>query len=51
MRDPQFIAEGAKIGLELDFVSGADVQSLVERLYRVARPSRQPARRRSSQAN
>ena len=34
MRDPQFIAEGAKIGLELDFVSGADVQSLVERLYR-----------------
>jgi tripartite-type tricarboxylate transporter receptor subunit TctC len=34
MRDPQFIAEGAKIGLELDFVSGNDVQSLVERLYR-----------------
>jgi tripartite-type tricarboxylate transporter receptor subunit TctC len=34
MRDPQFIAEGAKIGLELEFVSGTDVQSLVERLYR-----------------
>ena len=34
MRDPQFIAEGAKIGLELEFVSGQDVQSLVERLYR-----------------
>ena len=34
MRDPQFVAEGAKIGLELDFVSGAAVQSLVERLYR-----------------
>jgi tripartite-type tricarboxylate transporter receptor subunit TctC len=33
MRDPQFIAEGAKIGLELEFVSGAEVQSLVERLY------------------
>jgi tripartite-type tricarboxylate transporter receptor subunit TctC len=34
MRDPQFIAEGAKIGMELDYVSGADVQALVERLYR-----------------
>ena len=33
MRDPQFVAE-AKIDLELDFVSGNDVQSLVERLYR-----------------
>jgi tripartite-type tricarboxylate transporter receptor subunit TctC len=37
MRDPQFVAEGAKIGLELDFVSGTDVQSLVERLYRSPR--------------
>ena len=34
MRDPQFIAEGAKIGLELEFVSGAEVQSMIERLYR-----------------
>lgn len=34
MRDPQFVAEGAKIGLELEFVSGAEVQSMVERLYR-----------------
>jgi hypothetical protein len=34
MRDSQFIAEGAKIGLELEFVGGADVQSMVERLYR-----------------
>jgi tripartite-type tricarboxylate transporter receptor subunit TctC len=34
MRDPQFIAEGAKIGLELEYVGGAEVQSLVERLYR-----------------
>jgi tripartite-type tricarboxylate transporter receptor subunit TctC len=34
MRDPQFIAEGAKIGLELEFVSGQEVQSMVERLYR-----------------
>ena len=34
MRDPQFVAEGAKIGLELEFVNGAEVQSMVERLYR-----------------
>lgn len=34
MRDPQFIADGAKIGLELNFVGGAEVQELVERLYR-----------------
>jgi tripartite-type tricarboxylate transporter receptor subunit TctC len=34
MRDPQFIAEGDKIGLELNFVSGAEVQALVERVYR-----------------
>lgn len=34
MRDPQFVAEGAKIGLELEFVSGEEVQSMVERLYR-----------------
>ncbi len=33
MRDPQFIAEGTKIGLELEFVSGDEVQSMVERLY------------------
>jgi tripartite-type tricarboxylate transporter receptor subunit TctC len=34
MRDPQFVAEGAKIGLELEFVGGDEVQSMVERLYR-----------------
>ena len=34
MRDPQLIAEAAKIDLELSFVSGADVQALVERLYK-----------------
>jgi tripartite-type tricarboxylate transporter receptor subunit TctC len=34
MRDPQLIAEGAKMDLELGFVSGADVQATVERLYR-----------------
>jgi tripartite-type tricarboxylate transporter receptor subunit TctC len=34
MRDPQFIAEGAKIGLELEFVGGDEVQAMVERLYR-----------------
>ena len=34
MRDPQLIAEGAKMDLELGFVSGVDVQALVERLYK-----------------
>ncbi|MBX9777971.1 MAG: hypothetical protein K2Y71_26620 [Xanthobacteraceae bacterium] len=34
MRDPQFIADGAKIGLELEFVGGAEVQSMIERLYK-----------------
>jgi tripartite-type tricarboxylate transporter receptor subunit TctC len=34
MHDPQFLAEGERIGLELNFVSGADVQALVERVYR-----------------
>jgi tripartite-type tricarboxylate transporter receptor subunit TctC len=34
MADPQFIAEGAKIGLELEFVSGGEVQAMVERLYK-----------------
>jgi tripartite-type tricarboxylate transporter receptor subunit TctC len=33
MHDPQLIAEGAKMDLELGFVSGADVQATVERLY------------------
>ena len=42
MRDPQFIAEGAKIGLELEFVSGAEVQSMVERLYDSPRQRHQP---------
>jgi tripartite-type tricarboxylate transporter receptor subunit TctC len=34
MHDPQLIAEAAKMELELGFVGGADVQALVERLYR-----------------
>ena len=34
MRDPQLIAEGAKMDLELGFVSGVDVQALVDRLYK-----------------
>jgi tripartite-type tricarboxylate transporter receptor subunit TctC len=38
MRDPQFVAEGAKIGLELEFVGGEEVQSMVERLYRSPAP-------------
>jgi tripartite-type tricarboxylate transporter receptor subunit TctC len=36
MRDPQFIAEGAKMNLELEFVGGDAVQKLVERLYQSA---------------
>jgi tripartite-type tricarboxylate transporter receptor subunit TctC len=34
MHDPQLIAEAAKMDLELGFVGGADVQALVDRLYR-----------------
>jgi tripartite-type tricarboxylate transporter receptor subunit TctC len=34
MHDPQFIAEGAKIDMELNFVAGEAVQALVERLYK-----------------
>ena len=33
MRDPQLIDEGERIGLELNFVGGADVQAMVDRLY------------------
>ena len=33
MKDPEFIAEAKKQGLEVDPMSGADVQALVERLY------------------
>jgi hypothetical protein len=36
MRDPQFIAEGARMNLELEFVGGDAVQKLVERLYQSA---------------
>jgi tripartite-type tricarboxylate transporter receptor subunit TctC len=34
MRDPQLIAEAAKMDLELSFVAGTDVQAIIERLYR-----------------
>ena len=34
MHDSELIAEAAKMDLELGFLDGADVQSLVERLYR-----------------
>jgi len=34
MHDPQLIAEGAKMDLELSFVGGAEVQAIVERLFR-----------------
>jgi tripartite-type tricarboxylate transporter receptor subunit TctC len=33
MHDPQLVAEAAKMDLELGFVSGAEVQAMVERLY------------------
>ena len=33
MHDPGLLAEAAKINLELNFVSGEEVQALVERLY------------------
>ncbi len=33
MHDPQLIAENERIGLELNFVSGAEVQALVQKLY------------------
>jgi tripartite-type tricarboxylate transporter receptor subunit TctC len=38
MRDPQLIAEGAKMDLELSFVAGVEVQAIVERLYRSPSP-------------
>ena len=34
MHDPDLVAEAGKINLELNFVSGEEVQALVERLYR-----------------
>jgi tripartite-type tricarboxylate transporter receptor subunit TctC len=38
MRDPQFIAEGARMSMELNFVSGEEVQTMVERLYKSPAP-------------
>ena len=34
MHDPELLAEGARTGLEINFVSGDEVQALVEGLYR-----------------
>jgi tripartite-type tricarboxylate transporter receptor subunit TctC len=34
MNDPELLAEGARTGLEINFVSGDEVQGLVEGLYR-----------------
>jgi tripartite-type tricarboxylate transporter receptor subunit TctC len=34
MNDPELVAEGARTGLEINFVSGNEVQALVEGLYR-----------------
>src|SRR6476659_2986061 len=33
MRDPQLIEEGERIGRELNFVCGTDVQAMIDRLY------------------
>lgn len=33
MHDPQFVSEAARYGLETEFVSGEDVQHLVEHIY------------------
>lgn len=33
MHDPDFVAEAARSGMEMEFVSGEDVQRLVEHLY------------------
>jgi tripartite-type tricarboxylate transporter receptor subunit TctC len=33
MRDPEFVAECEKINLEISFVSGDDVQALVNKIY------------------
>jgi tripartite-type tricarboxylate transporter receptor subunit TctC len=33
MHDPQFIADGLRMNLELEFVGGEEVQAMVERLY------------------
>jgi tripartite-type tricarboxylate transporter receptor subunit TctC len=34
MNDPELLAESARTGLEINFVSGDEVQALVEGLYR-----------------
>jgi hypothetical protein len=34
MHDPELLADGARTGLEINFVSGDEVQALVEGLYR-----------------
>jgi tripartite-type tricarboxylate transporter receptor subunit TctC len=34
MRDPELVAEAARMELEIDVVSGVEVQALIERLYR-----------------
>jgi tripartite-type tricarboxylate transporter receptor subunit TctC len=36
MHDPQFMTEGQKIDMELNFVAGEEVQALIERLYKSA---------------
>ncbi len=38
MRDPDFLAEAERVGLELNYVSGEDVQALVERMYGLPQP-------------
>ena len=33
MKDPEFVTEANKIGLEIEFVGGSDVENLVKQLY------------------
>jgi hypothetical protein len=45
MRDPDFIAEANQIGLEISFVSGEEVQALVERMYKLPTATIQAAQK------
>jgi tripartite-type tricarboxylate transporter receptor subunit TctC len=37
MHDPEFLAEASRLGLEMSFISGEDVQQLLESLYALPR--------------
>jgi tripartite-type tricarboxylate transporter receptor subunit TctC len=50
MNDPDFIAECEKVGLELNYVNGDEVQALVESLYQLSPSVVQSARRAAAVA-